>query len=120
MGGGIPIRMAGLLVPIVLEVCHEGPVLPEIGEGPSQRLQGRASPWHGLRDLQEQPALQGAPALRHHPALPGSACALHVKGRSNAAFCRLTPWVPVSPSVSCPSVPHTPLAGFSILAPSPD
>src|SRR3546814_13406852 len=36
-----------------LEVCHEGPVLPEIGEGPSPRLQGRASPWQGLRDLQE-------------------------------------------------------------------
>src|SRR3546814_2917395 len=54
-----------------LEVCHEGPVLPEIGEGPSPRLQGRASPWQGLRDLQEQPALQGAPALRHLPALPG-------------------------------------------------
>src|SRR3546814_10184263 len=48
-----------------LEVCHEGPVLPEIGEGPSPRLQGRASQWQGLRDLQEQPALQGARSEEH-------------------------------------------------------
>src|SRR3546814_12763349 len=103
-----------------LEVCHEGPVLPEIGEGPSPRLQGRASPWQGLRDLQEQPALQGAPALRHLPALPGSACVLQVKGRRNAAFCRLTPGVPASASVSRPDVPPRPRAGFGIRAAWPE
>src|SRR5690606_27621337 len=37
--------------------------LPEVGEGPSPRLQGRSSPWQGLRDLQVEPAFQGAPAL---------------------------------------------------------
>src|SRR3546814_6563853 len=94
-----------------LEVCHEGPVLPEIGEGPSPRLQGRASPWQGLRDLQEQPALQGAPALRHLPALPGSAWVLQVKGRRTEAFCRLTPGVPASASVSRPDVPPRPQIG---------
>src|SRR6202008_3291343 len=41
------------------EVCHEGPVLPEVGEGPSPRLQGRSPPWQGLRDLQVEPAFQG-------------------------------------------------------------
>src|SRR5690606_27223324 len=50
------------------EVCHEGPVLPEVGEGPSPRLQGRSSPWQGLRDLQVEPAFQGAPALNAPPA----------------------------------------------------
>src|SRR3546814_17130931 len=87
---------------------------------PSPRLQGRASPWQGLRDLQEQPALQGAPALRHLPALPGSACVLHVKGRRNAAFCRLPPGVPASASVSRPGVPPRPRAGFGIRSAWPE
>src|SRR5690606_27297133 len=47
--------------------CHEGPVLPEVGEGPSPRLQGGPPSWQGLRDLQVQPAFQGAPALRNKP-----------------------------------------------------
>src|SRR5690606_3917069 len=47
----------------VFEVCHEGPVLPEVGEDPSPRLQGRSSSRQGLRDLQVEPAFQGAPAL---------------------------------------------------------
>jgi hypothetical protein len=46
---------------------HEGLVLPEVGEGPSPRLQGRPPPWQGLRDLQVESAFQGAPAL-----IPGS------------------------------------------------
>src|SRR3546814_8136927 len=83
-------------------------------------MQGRACPWQGLRDLQEQPALQGAPALRHLPALPGSACVLQVKGRRNAAFCRLTPGVPASASVSRPDVPPRPRAGFGIRAAWPE
>src|SRR5690606_41447938 len=46
----------------VFEVCHEGPVLPEVGEDPSSRLQGRSSSRLGLRALQVDPAFQGAPA----------------------------------------------------------
>src|SRR3546814_17319369 len=88
-----------------LEVCHEGPVLPEIGEGPSPRLQGRASPWQGLRDLHEQPALNAAPALRHLPALPGRACVFHVKGPRNAALCPLPPGVPASQPRLTPAAP---------------
>src|SRR5690606_41992055 len=47
------------------EVCHEGPVLPEVGEEPSPRLQSRSPSRQGLRDLQVEPAFQGAPALNH-------------------------------------------------------
>src|SRR6476469_8848420 len=66
--------------PFPAEVCHEGPVLPEVGEDPSPRLQGGSPSWQGFRDLQVQPAFQGPPALN-----PGR----HTgdgKGRSNAAF----------------------------------
>jgi len=41
----------------------ESPVLPEVGQEPPPRLQGRAPPWQGVRDLQVEPALQGTPAL---------------------------------------------------------
>jgi len=47
-----------------LELCHESTVLAEIRQGASSRLQDRASSRQGLRDLQEQPAFQGAAALR--------------------------------------------------------
>ena len=40
------------------------------GEGPSPRLQGRSSPRQGLRDLQVQPAFQGAPALTQRTSIP--------------------------------------------------
>src|SRR5690606_26348612 len=70
---------------------HEGPVLPEVGEGPSPRLQGGPPSWQGLRDLQVQPPFQGAPALKpgHGPApSAGSREPRHGKGRSDAAFPR--------------------------------
>src|SRR5690606_8262542 len=59
---------------------HEGPVLPEVGEGPSPRLQGGPPSWQGLRDLQVQPALQGPPALRLRAAQASRG------GRRKAAF----------------------------------
>ena len=46
-----------------LELCHESIVFAEIRQGASSRLQDRASPRQGLRDLQEQPAFQGASTL---------------------------------------------------------
>src|SRR5690606_28234126 len=48
---------------ISAEVCHESPVLPEVGQVPPPRLQGRAPSRQDLRDLQVEPALQGSPAL---------------------------------------------------------
>ena len=66
---GKPGRMGGYVVPapilsiISVEVCHEGSVLPEVGEDPSPRLQGGPPSWQGFRDLQVQPTFQGAPAL---------------------------------------------------------
>src|SRR2546427_78034 len=48
---------------VYAEVCHESPVLPEVGEGPSPRLQGRPSSRQDLRHLQVEPAFQGASAL---------------------------------------------------------
>jgi hypothetical protein len=52
----------------VAEVCHEGAVLPEVGEGPSPRLQGGPPSWQGFRDLQVESAFQGAPALKKQRA----------------------------------------------------
>src|SRR5690606_32309377 len=57
---------------------HEGPVLPEVGEESSPRLQGGPPLRQDLRDLQDQPALQGPPALSSRRASE--------KGRGNAAF----------------------------------
>src|SRR5690606_3315737 len=79
------------VIPFPAEVRHEGPVLPEVGEGPSPRLQGGPPSWQGLRDLQVQPPFQGAPALKpgHGPApSAGSRDRRHGKGRSDAAFPR--------------------------------
>src|SRR5690606_26284440 len=42
---------------------HEGPVLAQVRQDPAPRLQGRAPPRQGVRDLQEQPEAEGAPAL---------------------------------------------------------
>src|SRR4249919_876415 len=47
----------------VLGICHESPVVPQVGEDPPSRLQGRPPSRQGLRDLQVQPAFQGPPAL---------------------------------------------------------
>src|SRR5688572_9004354 len=69
---------------ISFEVCHEGPVLPEVGEGPSPRLQGRSPPWQGLRDLQVEPAFQGSSALISISASSGVPC--DTEGRRTAAF----------------------------------
>jgi hypothetical protein len=44
-------------------VCHESSVLTQIRQAAAPRLQGRASPWQSVRDLQEQPQIQGAPTL---------------------------------------------------------
>src|SRR5690606_19780407 len=52
---------------------HEGPVLPEVGEESSPRLQGGPPPRQDLRDLQDQPALQGPPALSFRAGRPGKA-----------------------------------------------
>jgi hypothetical protein len=49
------------------EAFHESAVVPQVRKEASPRLQGRASPRQGIRDLQEQPALQGAPALSGTP-----------------------------------------------------
>ena len=54
---------------ILPRLCYEGVVLPEVGEDPSPRLQGRSPPWQGLRDLQVQPAFQGTPALSFAPVV---------------------------------------------------
>src|SRR4051812_38180284 len=76
--------------------CHEGPVLPEVGEDPPPRLQGGPPPWQGLRDLQVESAFQSAPALKHQarrpeteacPKLPALTSSWrNPKGRSDAAF----------------------------------
>src|SRR3546814_4710949 len=66
---------------------HEGPVLPEAGKEPSPRLQVGPRPRQDLRDLQDQPAFQGAPALRRFVVEPSHA-RLPRKGRSDAAFLR--------------------------------
>jgi hypothetical protein len=58
--------------------CHEGFVLLEVGEDPSPRLQGGSPSWQGLRDLQVQPAFQGASALSEAQVV-----------RSKAAMCGL-------------------------------
>src|SRR3546814_12226172 len=39
--GEYPLEWRACSSQSTLEVCHEGPVLPEIGEGPSPQLQGR-------------------------------------------------------------------------------
>src|SRR5690606_29925003 len=72
----------------ISEARHEGPVLPEVGEGPSPRLQGRSSPWQGLRDLQVQPAFQGAPALSDAVRPRAAPSWLPVRGRRNATPAR--------------------------------
>src|SRR5690348_5505543 len=99
------------LSPTSLRICrgfHEGPVLPEVGEDPPPRLQGGPPPWQGLRDLQVQPAFQGAPALSRVPGRPDGRLR-EAKGRGNAAFpfcdARLTrggrPWV--GPTIPLPA-----------------
>src|SRR4249919_3844847 len=77
---GSVLQILVLSQPFPAEVCHEGPVLPEVGEDPSPRLQGGSPSWQGFRDLQVQPAFQGPPALN-----PGRRTR-DGKGRSNAAF----------------------------------
>src|SRR5262249_45453020 len=44
-------------------IPNESPVVPQVREEAAPRLQSRPPPRQGLRDLQEQSALQGAPAL---------------------------------------------------------
>src|SRR5690348_16005850 len=44
-------------------VCREGAFVPEVRETAASRLQGRAPSRQGVRDLQVEPAFQGAPAL---------------------------------------------------------
>src|SRR5690606_16518783 len=99
---------------------HEGPVLPEVGEGPPPRLQGRPSPWQGLRDLQVQPALQGAPALSAAPAGPsGGQRDRGIRGRSNAAlFLSDAGLVPVSPGVG-PTRPGRPRSAPGVVSSAP-
>src|SRR5690606_41740718 len=57
-------RRSAFLPPFPYPTLFRSPVLPEVGEGPSPRLQGGPPSWQGLRDLQVQPPLQGAPALK--------------------------------------------------------
>jgi hypothetical protein len=59
---------------------RESPVFSQVRQDPPPRLQGGASPWQGLRDLQEQPALQGASALSQGLSV------VNDKGRESGPF----------------------------------
>src|SRR5690606_14938122 len=90
---------------------HEGPVLPQVGEGPPPRLQGRASPRQGLRDLQVQPAFQGAPALIAAPGHRPGPALQDRRGRSDAAL--FVAWLlPVNPlpAIRCRKARPAPLS----------
>jgi hypothetical protein len=70
--------MFGLFNVLVLLIGsrHESTVLAEVRQAASSRLQSRTAPRQGVRDLQEQPALQGTPALIPvPPAAAGSSSA---------------------------------------------
>lgn len=62
-------------------VCHESSFLTQIRQTAAPRLQGCASPWQSVRDLQEQSQIQGAPTLSYR-------LDLHLPQRPpRAAFC---------------------------------
>lgn len=69
MGAPFHCRHKPLTIPrfprseIVARRFHESAFFPQVRQEAPSRLQGRASSRQGFRDLQEQPALQGAPAL---------------------------------------------------------
>ena len=63
------------------EAFHESAVVPQVRKEAPSRLQGRASSRQGIRDLQEQSAFQGAPALSGTPLSD-----FDEKGRSVAFF----------------------------------
>jgi hypothetical protein len=79
--------------------CHESTVFPQVGQIASSRLQDRAPPRQGLRDLQKQSTLQGPPAL--NLAAPQA-----IKGRQRAAFLlSATGTLPVGPHELCRVTP---------------
>src|SRR4249919_3338342 len=74
----------------VLGICHESPVVPQVGEDPPSRLQGRPPSRQGLRDLQIQPAFQGSAALSASrsglPKTPAKAGVFRCKAASSIAL----------------------------------
>ena len=77
------------------EAFYESAVVPQVRKEAPSRLQGRASSRQGFRDLQEQPAFQGAPALRAGNLLSGcrsraaqAALFLDVHGWTECRICR--------------------------------
>lgn len=87
--GNRPIYLRALLKPARSEVSNESAFFTQIRQVPSSRLQDRASPRQGFRDLQEQSAIQGASALSDSQQI-------HVDKAAQAALCVSRPSKPAT------------------------